>query len=323
MSRNTLHWSLPLVILLFFMVGCAPRAGGGEIAAAAGDSGFVVDLPAIVIDFDDTGAASIGGAPAADLGAAFGASLDGLALPADQIQMLTENNIQHIQINNAAGGLDIMVNGQAIPSIAWDSESLATTNEMLAMFGDEGMGPIGDLLPLISNLGAGVVLHFPLAQGAEPIPMEVSGDDSAASTAAAAQDAFLSQAGSAARINFPINYNDDGSFNVGDMSAEALSLALGLPLESLALTEDRLALYREMGMETFTVATDTEGIHMTLNGSDLPHISWGDGKLAYGLEIAAQAGLLGDGGDTAALNELLQQLLPVIQTANVTIHITF
>ncbi|MEZ4616893.1 MAG: hypothetical protein R2867_15505 [Caldilineaceae bacterium] len=321
MSRNFSRWLLLLAIFALALTGCAARAGGGETAAAATDGGLVVDLPAIVIDFDQDGQATIGGAPVADLGAAFGAPID-IPLTAEQIQSFTESNIQHVQINNSASGLMILVNGQPIPSIAWDTDSLATTNEVLSMFGDS-MGTIADLLPLVSNLGAGVILNFPLAQGAEMIPMAVSGDASAASASAAANEAFLAQAGSAARINLPINYNADGTFNIGSLSAETLSLSLGLPLESLTLDQERIDRYVSMGMETFSLATDSEGIHMTLNGADLPHISWGDGKLAYGLQLAAQAGMLGDSGDNAAMMDLIQQLLPIIQTAEVTVNVTF
>lgn len=322
MSRNFLCRLLLLTSLVLFVVGCAPRTGGGETAAAAADGGLVIDLPAIVVDFDESGQASIGGVPAADLGAAFGAPMDGLQLSAEQIQLLIDSNIQHVQVNNSNTGLNILVNGQPIPSISWDAESLANANQLLAMWDESELGPVTELLPLISNLGAGAVLRFPLAQGAEMIPAEVSGEESSAATAAVAEAEFLEQAGSPARINLPINYNEDGSFNIGDQSGEALSLALGLPLESLTLTEERLSMYQEMGMETFTVATDSSGIHMTLNGADLPFISWGDGRLAYGLEVAAQAGLLGE-GNTDAMLELVQQLLPIIQTAEVTVNITF
>ncbi len=323
MSNYFTRWLLVIATMALIATGCASRAGGGATAANAADGDLVVDLPAIVIDFDDAGQASIGGVPAADLGAAFGAPLDGLTLSADQIQMITDSNIQHVLVNNTNTGLDILVNGQSIPSVSWDAESLGNVNQLLAAWDDSELGPIGELLPLISNLGTGAVLRFPLAQGAEMIPAEVSGEGSAANNATAAQEAYLDEAGSAARINIPINYNEDGSFAIGDVSAEALSLSLGLPLESLTLTEERLSRYQEMGMETFTLATNTDGIHMTLNGSDLPRVSWGDGKLAYGLELAAQMGLLGDSGDNDALLELVQQLLPMIQTADVTIRVNF
>ncbi|MCB0126517.1 MAG: hypothetical protein KDE58_29875 [Caldilineaceae bacterium] len=314
MSRNLLRWSLLLALFAVALTACAPREGGGETAAAASDSGLVIDLPAIVIDFDDAGQASIGGASAADLG------LGSLSLPADQVAMLTDANIQQVQINESATGLTILVNGQAIPSLTWDADSLATANDALTAYDGDTLGAVAELLPLVNNMGAGVILNFPLAQGAAPVTAE---GNEAATAAAAAQDEFLAQAGSAARINLPIHYNTDGTFNVGSLPAETLATSLGLPLDSLTLTPDRIERYVGMGMETFSLATDADGIHMSLNGNDLPHISWGDGKLAYGLEVAAQAGLLGDSGDSGAMMELIQQLLPIIQTAEVTVHVTF
>ncbi|MCB0111330.1 MAG: hypothetical protein KDE53_35650 [Caldilineaceae bacterium] len=314
MSRNLLRWSLLLALFAVALTACAPREGGGETAAAASDSGLVIDLPAIVIDFDDAGQASIGGASAADLG------LGSLSLPADQVAMLTDANIQQVQINESATGLTILVNGQAIPSLTWDADSLATANDALTAYDGDTLGAVAELLPLVNNMGAGVILNFPLAQGAAPVTAE---GNEAATAAAAAQDEFLAQARSAARINLPIHYNTDGTFNVGSLPAETLATSLGLPLDSLTLTPDRIERYVGMGMETFSLATDADGIHMSLNGNDLPHISWGDGKLAYGLEVAAQAGLLGDSGDSGAMMELIQQLLPIIQTAEVTVHVTF
>lgn len=323
MSRIFLRWLLILTSFALIASGCAPRAGGGETAAGAEEGALVVDLPALVVDYDENGQASIGGVPAADLGAAFGAPLDSLNLSAEQMQTFMDSNIQHVQVNNSNTGLNILVNGQAIPTISWDPASLENANQLLAMWDDSELGAVTELLPLISNLGAGATLRFPLAQGAEMIPAEVSGDDSSAAAAAVAESEFLEQAGSPARINIPINYNEDGTFDIGSQSGEALSLALGLPLESLTLTEDRLSMYQEMGMETFTIATNPDGIHMMLNGEDLPFINWGDGRLAYGLELAAQAGLLGEGDNTEAMMGLVQQLLPIVQTAEVTVNITF
>ena len=314
MSRNCLRWSLLLALFAVALTACAPRVGGGETAAAASsDSGLVVDLPAIVLDFNDAGQASVGGASLADLG------LPSVSLTADQVAMMTDANIQQVQLNESASGLDILVNGQAIPSLAWNADSLAATDELLAAYDGDSMGPIAQLLPLVHNLGAGVILNFPLAQGAEPV---TAGSGESAAAAADAQKAFLAEAGSPARINLPINYNADGTFTVGSLNADVLA-GLGLPLDSLTLSQERIDRYVGMGMKTFTLATDTDGIHMSLNGNDLPYLSWGDGKLAYGLELAAKAGLLGDSGDNAAMVDLIQQLLPMIQTAQVTVTMTF
>lgn len=315
MVRTKLLWPALLVLFALLAVGCAPRAGAGENSAAEG-SELVVDLPALVIDIDQEGTASMGGVPLDQLGAAVGASLAGLSLPAEQVQSLVDAGISQVEIGTAATGLNLLVNNQPIPSLSWDEASITTLTDLLANWPDAALGPVGSLLPLMTDLGAGVTLRFPAGEGAG------AAVDTAA--VAAAQAEFLSTAGSPARINLPISYNADGSFNIGSISADAFTLATGLPLESLALPPERLALYQSMGIETFTVQTDGEGIHLDLNGQPLPMVSWGDGRLAYALQLAVQAGLVGGGeGDSEALSGLIQQLLPILQTAEVTVNIVF
>ena len=319
MVRTKFLWSALLVLFALLAVGCAPRTGAGENGAAAG-SELVVDLPALVIDIDLEGTASMGGVPVDQLGAAVGASLAGLSLPAEQVQSLVAAGISQVEIGTAATGLNLLVNGQPIPSLTWDAASITNLTDLLAKWPDAALGPVGSLLPLLTDLGAGVTLRFPAGDGA------AAAVDTAA--VAAAQAAFLATAGSPARINLPINYNADGSFNIGSISGEAFTLATGLPLESLALPPERLALYQSVGIETFTVQTDSEGIHLGLNGQPLPMVSWGDGRLAYALQLAVQAGLVGGSeggseGDSEALSGLIQQLLPILQTAEVTVNVVF
>lgn len=317
MTRLTLWLSL-MMIGTMLMAGCAPRPGSGAVAAADGQA-LLVDLPAIVIDFDAEGNAAVGGVPVADLNPSL-ASLDTMIGP-DTIAMFTENNIQHIQFSTMPTGVEILVNGQPIPSLGWDGESLAGAQQLLGALGNEGLAMVQAILPQISNIGVGVILRFPPGQGAELIPL--TGDGSAAASAAQAQEEFLAQAGSPARINIPITYANDGTFSIGNLTADELTVLLGAPLESLTLSEDQISQFQEAGVRTITLATDSNGIRMTLNGNSLPHISWGDGRLAYGLQLALQTGLIGGGSEGADLGALIERLLPIIQTAEVNVQVTF
>lgn len=318
-NKMTLGFSFLLTAALA-LTACAPRSGSGATAAAGADQPLLVDLPAVVIDFDAEGKASLAGVPVAELNPSL-AALD-TAIGPDTVAMFTEDNIQHIQLSTTPTGVDILVNGQAIPSLAWDGESLANAQQLLAAMDDESMAMVQSLLPQIANVGIGVTLRFPPSQGAELIPATVTGEGSVAEAAAAAQEAYLAQAGSPARINIPITYASDGTFSVGNLTAEQLTVLAGAPIEGLTLTPDRIARYQGWGIRTFGVATDSDGIHLTLNGTPLPHISWGDGKLAYGLTLALQTGLVGS-GDSGDLSALIEKLLPIIQTSEVNIQITF
>lgn len=312
MVRTKFLWPSLLLLVALFAVGCAPRAGGGETVAAAGDSELVIDLPALVIDFDADGNASVGGAPVADLNPALAA----LVLSADQVNTLTAAGVSQIELGTAATGVNILINGQPIPSLTWDEAAMTNLTTLLSNWPDDtALTPVTSFLPLLTDLGAGVTLRFPAGEA------EAASIDTAA--VAAAQEEYLATAGSPARINLPLNYNADGTFNIGSISGDAFTLATGLPLESLALSSERVQLYQSAGIETFTVQTDSEGIHLSLNGEPLPMVSWGEGRLAYALQLAMQAGLVGGEGDSAALTGLIAQLLPILQTAEVTVTVTF
>ena len=320
LKRKMTLWLLCLVVGLLVLTGCESRAGEGETAANAGDTAILVDLPAIVIDFDADGNATLGGAPVAELNPGLAALNE--AIGPDTIGLFMENGIQHIQISTTPTGLTILVNGQAIPSLGWDADSLAGSQTLLAALGIDGLEMVQGLLPVIADVGIGVTLQFPVGD-AEAIPLMVGGEGSAAETAAAAQQAFLAQAGTPARINIPITYADDGSFNIGSLTAEEITLLVGAPIESLTLSAEDVASYKGMGIQTIVLATDSEGVRMSLNGNALPHISWGDGKLAYGLQLALQTGLLGGDGEGGDMSAVIEKLMPIIQTAEVNVQVTF
>ncbi len=315
-------WLSCLIIGAILMTGCAPRTGGGATAAAAADGqDLLVDLPAIVIDLDATGKATLAGVPVTDLNPGL-AALDTLIGP-DTISLFVENNIQHLQITTTPAGVDVLVNGQAIPSIGWDGESLAGTQQLLGLLGNDGLAMVEGILPQISNVGVGVILRFPLAQGSEALPLVASAESSTAAAAAQAQADFLAQAGSPARINIPITYASDGTFSIGNLTADELTVLIGAPIESLTLSAEQVTQYTEMGLQTLTLATDSEGVHMTLNGNPLPHISWGEGKLAYGLGLAMQTGLVGGSTGGGDMGALIERLMPMIQTAQINVQVTF
>ncbi|MEZ4861623.1 MAG: hypothetical protein R3C14_09960 [Caldilineaceae bacterium] len=323
-NKKVLIYFSFLLVGVLLMAACTPRVGGGDLAAAVSDQDLLVDLPAITLDIDADGNASMGGVAVGDLGAALGVPLDSVKLDPSQVQTLVDNNIQHIQISTSPTGLTILVNGQAIPSLQWDSASLASADELLANMNNESLAVLQDILPKISDLGIGVTLRFPLQQGAEPIPAVVSGEGSAADAAAVAQANFLkSVGGTPAKINIPIAYDDAGVPQIGGMSGADWAALTGIPLDSLQLSADRLSQLTEMGIAKITLATDEQGIHISINDKQLPYISWDEGKLQYAMQLGANMGLLGaPDADTTALTGFITDLLPMIQTAQFNVEVT-
>ena len=244
-----------LLVAVLALTGCAPRPGAGEVATRAPADALVVDLPAIAIDLADDGSASVGGIPIADVGAALGVPIE-LPITAENVAMLKGLGIQHLQLVNLPSGLGIFVNGRQIPSLGWDAETLKSTADALA-----GQTSLASLLPVVTQLGIGVTLLLPVAEGATPAPLVADASDSAASRLAASQEAFLAEAGSRPTISIPINYNLDGTWTAGGFPSSVLeNTPIGPFLSSLTLTPTQIQRDIKAGIESIDLKLNDQGL---------------------------------------------------------------
>ncbi len=323
-NRSMALVSLYLVVLVL-LVGCAPRATSGAVAAAADESQIVIDLPALVLDVQPEGGISVGGQALTELAGGMGAGLAAVAVPADMVTSITAYNIQHIQIDNTADGLLILVNGQAIPSLAWDGEKLVATAEVLDTLG-AGVALLDRVLPLLTNLGIGVIIRFPIAAGEEALPM-VAPESEAAAAALAAQQEFLAAVGTPPTFALTLEYADDGTWTVADLAQAEWSQLLPVPWEMLNLTPSTVQSVTAAGITEIGLATNTDGIFISINGQTLPYITWADGRINHLLTLAEETGLLsqvlGDSPDMAAILDTVESLLPAVQASDVSLRVTF
>lgn len=324
MHRRLTFWAAMVLVAALVLTGCAPRTGAGTSADMADENELVIDLPAIVIDFDSNGGASIGGVPVAEMGAMAGVDLSTLSLPGDWVNYFSLSNIQHLQVNNGAEGLTILVNGEPVPSLVWDEMSLVATADTVSALGI--MIPVLDkVLPLVQQLGVGVVLRFPVQAGMDLIPMMVEGDGSAAEEARAAQEEFLDAVGTPPRISLPVVYDANGSYTVGDLTDVEWQQLTGIPWAALRLDQGTLGGLANAGVTSMSFETDTEGIHISINGNHLPSISWGNGEVQHVLDLVQQMGILDTMalGASAEVMDTIESLLPVVQTADANISVFF
>ena len=320
-GRSVVLMSLLLVVLLV-VAGCGPRATGGQLAASAGADQVVIDLPALVVDVQADGSASVGGQSLADLGALIGQDLSALTFPVDTVAFLTASNIQHIQIDNTANGLLILINGQAIPSLAWDGEKLVATAEVLDILGG-GVALLDKVLPLVRNLGIGITLRLPIAAGEAAIPLVVV-DDEVAARSMAAQQEFLAAVGTPPTFQIAVTYAPDGTWTVMNMTQAEWSQVMGMvPWEALNLPAELVQGASAAGIDTVGLSTNSDGIFISINGKTLPYISWADGRINYVLTLAEQTGLLGDDPNIAQIIDTVEALLPAVQASNVSLIVTF
>jgi hypothetical protein len=307
------------------LAGCAPRATTGEAATAADDSSIVVDLPALVIDIQSDGSATVGEMSLASLGEMVGQNLSTLSVPVEWVDYFSAANIQHIQIANTPEGILILVNGQAIPSLAWDGEKLVATAEVLEQFGAT-VALLDKILPLVRNLGIGVTLRMPVAQGAEVLPLTTM-DDTVARTALAAQEEFLRAVGTPPTFQVVLTYAEDGTWTLGEMTQAEWSSIAPIPWEQLNLPPQTIQAASNAGIDEVGLTTNAQGIFISINGKTLPYITWADGRINHVLNLALEAGLLdglmGANPNMATLMETVESLLPAVQASNVNIRVVF
>jgi hypothetical protein len=160
-----------LILMLFglLLAGCSARPDAG-LTAALGESGLVLDLPAITVDYDESGAPTLAGVTPAELAAVLPGGLDRLRLPSAAIEVARNAGIQHVQMSNTPQGLRLFVNGAALPGLAWDATRLQNAAALAAQFGLTLPPELVDLLPILPQLGIGVTVHFPHPADAAAIP---------------------------------------------------------------------------------------------------------------------------------------------------------
>jgi len=285
-QRSTIFLTL-LMLFALVVTACGPRAYTGTRVGES-ENELVVDLPALVLDVDGAGKLSLGEIPLEQLAGVAGmADLESLEIPPEMVQSLMDANIQHVQLDNAPHGVIILVNGEPVPSLAWDGESLVTTAETLETFG-MSITLLDKILP-------------------------------------AAQDAFLESIGTPPQIYASINYADDGSWELAGISGAELAM-VGIPTESFDMPPATLEQFSELGVKNIGVATSAQGIYIVVNDKKLPHISWENGEIVHVLNLAAQMGLLDDmapGTDMGDLLETIEAMLPAVQVSEISLMANF
>ncbi len=137
----------------------------------------VTDAPSLVtkfeVKFDQDGTPGILGFTANDLTQLTGADIGGLA--PETLGKLQAGNVQHLEVRNKPNGLHLYVNGQPLPTLTWDTQLLKNLVEVYGQLQPDGaFKPLVDaLLPTLDRADIGIMLHFPVAAGAEAIPVKM------------------------------------------------------------------------------------------------------------------------------------------------------
>lgn len=127
------------------------------------------------IKYDEQGVPSILGISARDLTALIGNAP--LALDPGYLRLVQANNIQHVQMRTKADGLHLFINGTPLPNLVWDGTTLESAVDVYAQMNaaapQEVLDLVRMLVPMLGKADVSVMIHFPVAPGAEVIPAKM------------------------------------------------------------------------------------------------------------------------------------------------------
>jgi sulfur carrier protein ThiS len=302
-----------LTIAGLMLAGCGPAVMPQNTQTESGEQ-FVVALPQIVIDFDAAGNPSIMGMSLTDAGKMVGQDLSGLGIGnmyiTPQIKLidsLIAANVQNIELRQTGDGVAVVVNGMALPHIAWTDTSLQQATDVAAMFNIQGLDVIKKVLPIVRRLGVNVALRFPPAPGVEAIPLSdpnvplptPKADDDPASVIA----------------KMEVKYDDQGVPSIMGISARDLQ-AMGLNMP-LALAPSVIEALKANNVQSMELSSKPDGIFIYANGVALPNLSWDNTMLMNAAELYGQM------NPTSPYVAAVKQFLPAVNNVNIDLLLHF
>lgn len=282
---------LPILLVLLVALVVAACSGGG----APGQEQTWFNLPAVPLDVNPDGTLSLYG-----IGLPVGA-----IVPPATVQQLQAANVQQLQVRAGANGLFIYVNGQALPYIAWDSQSAANLNDVLAASNVNLPVDVNQL----RTVGLGVNLKIPPAAGQAALNIPRWSGETVIPPAQPAAEQTLS---------LGLTVNDQGQISALGLPADALAAMTGGALP--VIDANTLAMISALGWETLAVQTTPGGITLVANGDQpLPYLAFDAESLQRGIDVAKP--LLEP--SNPSLIPLLQQVATMLPTQNLDLTIGF
>lgn len=183
-STNVIKKFLPLArrlgldIVLHFPLRSDAEAipladSGAAMLAAKPEEGPASAVIHFEVKYDERGVPAILGISAEDL-LDLGISVPVVLAP-EALHTLQANNIQHMELRGKPDGLYIYVNGNLLPNLVWDNNFLSNAADVYAQMNPASpyIDLVKQFLPMVDNADVAIMVHFPLAAGATPIPAKI------------------------------------------------------------------------------------------------------------------------------------------------------
>lgn len=274
-------------------------------------------LPSIPVDIDEDGrVARIGGIASTEVDALWermtGSPLVGRIRffnddedGRSYVSWFTETNVQHITIATRTDGLFVMVNGQPLPHIAWDAESLDNLLDLMddlrgggddALISDAQYEALAEFLPLLSALNVRFDLRFPLQADAagrttvDRIPLasdrvfrlEVSEDERAAPALQT--------------VDVEVEYRPlvggggwvPALFELSTVDLRTLLKPFGVDVPLMKMNDAWRRRLMAAGIQSAGLQVSEDGLYVNVDERRLPHVAWNEAALVNVSNVLAQ-----------------------------------
>jgi hypothetical protein len=248
------------------------------------------NLPSIPVTLQADGGVSL-----------FGMTLPGVNVGAALVQQLQSASIQKLEVRFGYNGILIYANGQPLPYVSWDADSVATLQDVLSK-APATVIPNGNMiasaLPWLRQIGLGAVINVGTKA---PSAMAWGGETKVATEEIAPTVGPIQLGG--------IAFDEQGGLNIAGLSAAALGV--GGPL----LPPETLNLLNSLGIQNLQVKTTPNGIQLMTNGRALPGIAYDSKSLTNVTPLI--------GAFAPALAPTLSGILPTLQSTSLDVGVAF
>ncbi|MCB0128946.1 MAG: hypothetical protein KDE58_42060, partial [Caldilineaceae bacterium] len=221
------------------------------------------------------------------------------------LEQLRTASVQKLEVRIGYNGIHIYANGNDLPYISWDAESVDTLQDLLRRAPALAPGTavsndlIANSLPILRQIGLGVSV------------IDASADTSALTRWRGETTATPEEAES---VIGPfqlggIAFDENGNLSIGGLSASALGM--NGPL----LDANTLGMLQSYGIENLQIQTEPNGINLSMNGRPLPSITYDSAALANVVPVVQ--------GFAPELAPTLESALPMLQNAALDVAVSF
>ncbi|MFQ5854275.1 MAG: hypothetical protein ACE5LU_01330 [Anaerolineae bacterium] len=307
---------VPILALVLLTSACSTQRGGGQVPESTlgiveTAANFIpeVHLPPLELSYDQDGVPRIYGIKTTDIQRFTGISLRFLELDKPFIDWFTRSNLQHIEIEHTKDGLFLYANGELLPSVGWDSDSLASAVELADMLNVQYTSMMTRLVPVLQRLGLHITLRFPVAPGNAPIALSQPG-------AQPSLNAEVEQP--SAVVHLAVEYREDGLPSVLGLTSQDIAALTQTNLWFVELSDDQIAQLKHGNLQNLEIEARADGLRMFVNGKELPRLVYSPEQLDALVSLYAQ---LFPGYQPSP--DFLRETITMIQQADVDLMVQF